>query len=386
MVHWKGSKHAFALKVIDKSQALKSSKLFRHVASERYLMEKAGKHPFLLPLQFAFQTQSNLFIGTPFCAGGDLASYIRYAGDKSSCPDHTELGLTLQEHRRRGVYGRLPEAQTRKIAAEIILGLEHLHKRGIVYRDLKPENVFIDSSGHIKIGDYGLAKYLRASPCGEGRVRTESVCGTRNYLPPEMLLGLHYGIEMDVWCLGVMLFRMLCGRFPFDSVRTREVFHRIKHGAPRVPGFLSEAARSLLLGLLRKSPARRLSLAQVKAHAFFAGVDWDGVLAGRAGPCISDVETGSSPTDALGNFELSKLQGVTLGEYVGEMDEEPWRLERDLENVMIGFEYGCAAEDGGEVEPLMVTQKSGGILRKIASIDVDQLPLSPRKSFGRRSS
>lgn len=435
VVNWSHDGNSYALKVIDKSHSFKSGKAFRHVASERLLMEKVGWHPFLLQMQFAFQTDCNLFIGTPFCRGGDLASYIRHKGDKTfpgTPNDVWMMQLAAGGHKK--IYGRLSENQTRLIAAEVILGVEHLHSRGIVYRDLKPENIFIDASGHIRIGDYGLAKQLSddgvfnrsmssgasvSSPRAIGTdletgravgqpfrndssklVKTTSICGTRNYLPPEMLHGKLYSFEADIWSLGVMLYRMLCGIFPFDGRRTKEVFHRIKKEKVKMPYWLSEEARELLSGLLEKRPERRLSIEDVKKLAFFESIEWDDVLHKRGNACIPDVEAGTCLQDALENFELSKLAGVTVGEYVteshdgndgenhhdGHRSEEKPTHRKSPRGMMIGFEYmWINEEERGHVQPLAIRHKSTGltgILSKLSSIEMEQqLPLSPRSPF-----
>lgn len=438
VVNWKHDGNTYALKVIDKAHTFKTGKAFRHVASERMLMEKAGWHPFLLQMQFAFQTECNLFIGTPFCRGGDLASYIRHKGDKKYPGTADDVWMTqLAAGGHRKIYGRLSEDQTRLIAAEVILGIEHLHKRGIVYRDLKPENIFIDGTGHIRIGDYGLSKQLAEegtyhatissaessvmSPRSvvaideeDGReeggesgklVKTMSVCGTRNYLPPEMLNGKLYSYEADIWSLGVMLYRILCGIFPFDGRRTKEVFQRIKKEKLKVPYWLSNEARELLIGILEKKPERRLSIESVKKLAFFESIKWDDVLNKKGSACIPDVEGGSCLQDALENFELSKLAGVTVGEYVSEAPDtnegeqvqlssptsqrsgEKATHRKSPRGMMIGFEYVWVKDDENvEVEPLAIRQKSSGITGllspKLSSVEIEQqLPFSPRSPF-----
>lgn len=390
MVSWQhgDTRSTYALKVIARAQAFKNAKSFRHVSSERLLMAKAGRHPFLLRMQFAFQTEKNLFIGTPFCAGGDLASYLRSRGDRTFPCQATELAsLCLKDQRRRRVYGRLSEPQTRMIAAEIILGLEHLHQQGIVYRDLKPENIFIDSTGHLKIGDYGLAKFLGAVGLDREQARTTSVCGTRNYLPPEMLFGRNYSYEADIWSLGVMLYRVLCGALPFEAVRSRDLFYKVKVLNPVIPSWLSPRSSQLLIGLLEKDPKKRLTIAMTKRQPFFDGLSWADVFHRRAGPSIPDFEPSTSGSfDPLDNFELSKLQGITVGEYdVGperEMNDSlstiPTHQQSPCDR-MIGFEYCCPIVDEEELAPLRVTRRSGGIFSKVASIDTTAF-------FARRSS
>lgn len=356
----------YALKVLDKSQAFKSPKAFRHLTAERREMAKMKPHPFVLPLEFAFQTSKNLFIGTPFCPGGDLATYIRNHGFITTPPNP----VLPSAPRKRTPRGRLSECQTRRIAAELLLALEHLHKHGVVYRDLKLENILIDSSGHIKLGDFGLAKRLH------GWERTGSICGTRNYIPPEMLDGRMYGTEADMWSFGVLLYRMLVGTFPFDGVRSRDVFHKIKRSVLRVPPWISAEARGLLHGLLRKESKQRTTLEQVKSHEFFGGVIWREVLEGRGGVCVTNVRA-ACVEEALENFELSKLHGVTVGEMVGEESggEEYVEREIDAKEMIVGFEFG---PEQGAIQLPEVKQKNGGLLGKLANIDYDGL-ISPRK-------
>jgi serine/threonine protein kinase len=371
----------YALKVIDKKHTFSSINALRHVMSERNLMEIVGHHPFVLPMKFAFQSDFNLFIGTPFCGGGDLATYLKnqYKKHGRTCPEaefdllhaieNSKGGATAADGdpaiaASRRYVGHLSEHQTKMIAAEVLLALEHLHTRGIVYRDLKPENIFIDAAGHIRLGDYGLAKHLKISRTGAGFVRTSSICGTRNYLPPEMLFGRLYAFEVDMWSFGVMIFRMLCGRFPFEANRTKEVFHKVKRERVRAPRHLSTAAKSLLEGLLCRDQHRRLTATAAKNHEFFKGVEWSSVLNKVAGPPIEDISLGISPLDALDNFELSKLRGISLGEYIPDepdmfhSDADP-QGRMDVDGRIIGFEYASIDDDTPTPPPLEVRRVSG---------------------------
>ncbi|CDF33807.1 Serine/threonine protein kinase Mitochondrial [Chondrus crispus] len=356
LVRLKGDPNDYALKAISKKQAFKSPKSFRHVLAERSLMESIGRHPFLLPLQFCFQTDENLYIGTPFCPGGDLASYLRST-----------------------VYGRLPELQVCRIASEIILALEHLHKNGIVYRDLKPENVFIDSTGHVMLGDYGLAKNYEQwkKECGDQR-RTASVCGTRNYLPPEMLFGRIYSYETDLWSLGIMLFRILCGAFPFEAPRSKDLFYKVRTQQPVIPSGLSRPARRLLNGLLQKDPRNRLTIRELKRHSFFASINWDAVYQRRTPPAAPDITIGKTAADALGNFELSRLNNVAVDELMlggyGDLEENYIGApshRQEVTDMIVGFEYGLVAKRVSKVDPLDVKQLVGGVMR-VTSNDIEE--------------
>lgn len=391
MVHWNDDNRYYALKVINKNKTFLTSRAIRHVASERYLMEQVGHHPFLLRMEFAFQTQNNLFIGTPLCTGGDLATYIRKHGLKLTAersqefaPDCVHSSAEGKTRRRKKYYGRLSEDTTRMTMVEIILGLRHLHRRGIVYRDLKPENVLIDGDGHLKIGDFGLAKHLHMNHTGSGYLRTGSICGTRNYLPPEMLYGKMYSMEADMWSLGVMLYRMLCGCFPFDAPRTKEVFKLVRHEEVSLPKVLSPQARSLLAKLLAKEPRNRPTIDDAMNHPFFAGIDFSKVLQKRSSPPIANVDVGNSPIDVLENFEVSKLQAVTIGEVVSKAENLQQTVEdkslptTDPKGRLIGFEYVVPKPHAVPLEPIEIARKNG-LLARIVSIDSEGL-LSPLRS------
>ncbi len=397
MVRWNDDSQYYALKVINKKKTFLSTRAIRHVASERYLMETVGNHPFLLRMEFAFQTQNNLFIGTQLCSGGDLATYIRKNGERWNAEKGALYAPDCggeckdKERKKKKYYGRLSEETTRLAAAEIMLGLQHLHSKGIVYRDLKPENILIDNEGHLKIGDFGLAKHLNMNHSGSGYLRTGSICGTRNYLPPEMLYGRQYSMEADMWSLGVMLYRMMCGCFPFDAPRTKEVFHMVRREPVKIPKVLSFEARSLLLMLLHKDPQERMTITEAMTHPFFTEIDWNKVFLKRCGTAITDLDLTASPVQALENFEVGRLQGVTIGEYVanaGDLQDnirdEPLPTTNP-KGRLIGFEYSIPSDTVEEPESIDVTRKNG-LLRRIVSIDTEPFLLAPKLSMSRRQS
>lgn len=158
------------------------------------------------------------------------------------------------------------------------MAIEHLHAKGIAYRDLKPENILIDQAGYVRLTDFGLSK-ADMTPTK----RTYSVCGTPEYLAPEVLFKVGHGMAVDWWAVGSLIFEMLTGFPPFYSPNREELLHRIKYEAVKLPNSLPRDALSLLEGLLRKDPERRLGsgpkgAADIKRHRWFAEVDWDLLL------------------------------------------------------------------------------------------------------------
>ncbi|XP_053675919.1 atypical protein kinase C [Anopheles nili] len=259
MVELKKTRRIYAMKVIKKALVTDDEDI-DWVQTEKHVFETASNHPFLVGLHSCFQTPSRLFFVIEFVRGGDLMFHMQ---------------------RQR----RLPEEHARFYAAEISLALNFLHEKGIIYRDLKLDNVLLDHEGHIKLTDYGM--------CKEG-IRpgdtTSTFCGTPNYIAPEILRGEDYGFSVDWWALGVLLYEMLAGRSPFDIAGASEnpdqntedyLFQVILEKTIRIPRSLSVKAASVLKGFLNKNPADRLGCNRDSAfldiinHSFFKSIDWE---------------------------------------------------------------------------------------------------------------
>ncbi|KAI8795417.1 protein kinase C iota type-like isoform X1 [Biomphalaria glabrata] len=258
-VEHKKTKRIYAMKVI-KKELVNDDEDIDWVQTEKHVFEAATNYPFLVGLHSCFQTASRLFFVIEFVNGGDLMFHMQ---------------------RQR----RLPEEHARFYAAEICLALNFLHERGIVYRDLKLDNVLLDSEGHIKLTDYGM--------CKEGLKpgdTTGTFCGTPNYIAPEILRGEEYDFSVDWWALGVLMYEMLAGRSPFDAVGNADnpdqntedyLFQIILEKPIRIPRSLSVKAASLLKGFLNKAPAERLGchpqtgFSDIQSHPFFRAIDWE---------------------------------------------------------------------------------------------------------------
>ncbi|XP_003383504.1 PREDICTED: atypical protein kinase C-like [Amphimedon queenslandica] len=258
MVELKQTKRIYAMKVIKKELVMDEEDI-DWVQTEKHVFEQASNHPFLVGLHSCFQTESRLFFVIECVNGGDLMFH-------------------MQRHRR------LPEEHARFYSAEIALALNFLHEKGIIYRDLKLDNVLLDQDGHIKLTDYGMCKEgLRAGDT------TSTFCGTPNYIAPEILRGQDYGFSVDWWALGVLLYEMLAGKSPFDvgghdmSDQSTEdyLFQVILEKTIRIPRTLSVKAAQVLKGFLNKSPGERLGchlqtgFADITNHSFYKTIDWE---------------------------------------------------------------------------------------------------------------
>ncbi|CAF4611601.1 unnamed protein product, partial [Rotaria magnacalcarata] len=228
----------YAMKVIKKS-IVNDDEDIDWIQCEKNVFEKATNHPFLVGLHSCFQTPSRLFFVIEFVTGGDLMYHMQ---------------------RQR----KLPESSARFYAAEITVALHFLHEHGVIYRDLKLDNVLLDADGHIKLTDYGMCKEGLDFKRDE---RTSTFCGTPNYLAPEMLRNHDYNFSVDWWALGVLMFEMMAGRSPFEIVGSAEnpdlntedrLFQVILEQPIRIPRSLTVKAKNVLEGFLNKDPRSRL--------------------------------------------------------------------------------------------------------------------------------
>lgn len=168
------------------------------------------------------------------------------------------------------------ESRAQFYAAEIILALDFLHSKNIIYRDLKPENLLIDAEGHIKLTDFGLAKELQL---GETNApRTKTFCGTNEYLAPEVILGLLYGESVDWWALGIVIYEMLTGWPPWSD-ENREILFRMIIKEPLYTDNLTPVAKDLLKKMLAKRIEDRIKPHDIKKHPFFVSINFEKLLA-----------------------------------------------------------------------------------------------------------
>ncbi|KAG8576878.1 hypothetical protein GDO81_010003 [Engystomops pustulosus] len=241
----KGSGKFFAMKVLKKDVVLMDDDVECTMAEKRVL-SLAWEHPFLTHLYCTFQTKENLFFIMEYLNGGDLMFHIQ------SCHKFDLARATFY-------------------AAEIVCGLQFLHSKAVVYRDLKLDNVLLDMEGHIKIADFGMCKENMF-----GDTKTSTFCGTPDYIAPEILLGQKYSFSVDWWSFGVLLYEMLIGQSPFHGMDEEQLFQSIRMDDPVYPRFLSKEAKDILVLLFVREPERRLGIkGNIRQHFFFHQIDWE---------------------------------------------------------------------------------------------------------------
>ena len=283
------------MKVLKKDNIVKRNQV-EHTRTERSVLEHIN-HPFIVGMRMAFQSKDKLYFVLDFCAGGELFYHL-------------------------GKSGKFPETRARFYAAEILLAISYIHSLGVVYRDLKPENVLLTAEGHIRLTDFGLSKEgITSSSSGAW-----SFCGTPEYLAPEILDRKGHGRAVDWWGLGALLYEMLTSLPPFYSKDRERLFEKIRKCELTYPGGVSSSARALLQGLLIKDPTRRLGSGpgdaeEIKPLEFFKPIDWNMLQEGKVTPPWRPSVRGPADTSQF-DTEFTKMpimspQSYRQGHFMG---------------------------------------------------------------------
>ncbi|KAL0227347.1 hypothetical protein P9112_014671 [Eukaryota sp. TZLM1-RC] len=282
LVEWVGHDRYFALKRLSKADMVARNKV-RRVKEEREILASA-RHPFILTLYFAFHDEDHLYYITELCAGN------------------------LYEINR--MIGPLSDTVVKQYAAQVLSALEYLHLLGVAYRDLKPENILIGLDGHIRLSDFDLSRKSQSvcsapfqttstpfrsmlrifgnsnptprhfSVSTHSLLSATSLCGTPEYLAPEVIAGPYHSATVDWWALGVLIYELLSGHTPFHGNTQEAIFNAVKSGHIRFPDHipLSSEAKSLIKKLLVLDPEKRLGskhgASEIKLHKFFKNIDF----------------------------------------------------------------------------------------------------------------
>lgn len=240
-----GSQNIFAMKVLPKTEIVRLRQV-EHVNAERYILSRV-RHPFVVDLFATFQDSLNVYMLMSYVPGGELFTHLRRAGRFT--PDVTRFYL-----------------------ANIILALQYLHSFNIIYRDLKPENLLLDSRGYLRLTDFGFAKIVDD--------RTWTLCGTPEYLAPEIIQSDGHGKAADWWACGVLCYEMLVGYPPFFDETAYGIYEKILRGNINWPRTMDRLSKELIRAFLHPDRSKRLGNMiggpqDILHHPWFRGVDWE---------------------------------------------------------------------------------------------------------------
>ncbi|KAH6881759.1 serine/threonine-protein kinase YPK2/YKR2 [Alternaria rosae] len=282
----------FALKILRKVDVIRLKQV-EHVRNERNVLAKVAGHPFITTMVASFQSLDSLYMVLDYCPGGEVFSYLRRAR-------------------------RFNEPTSQFYAAEIVLILEFLHEReGVAYRDLKPENILIDAEGHLKLVDFGFAKKV------ENR-ETYTLCGTPEYLAPEVIRNTGHGTAVDWWAFGILVYEFLVGQPPFWDQNPMKIYEQIVEGRVRFPSAMSPTARDLISGLCTVDTSKRLGnvaggAQRVKQHEWFKNIDWQKLYNREVqGPIVPHLR---GPADTR-NFDEYEPESEKRDPYTKELSDK----------------------------------------------------------------
>uniref|UniRef100_A0A8D1QGQ1 Protein kinase N2 n=1 Tax=Sus scrofa TaxID=9823 RepID=A0A8D1QGQ1_PIG len=308
LAEYKHTNEMFAIKALKKGDIVARDEVDSLMCEKRiFETVNSVRHPFLVNLFACFQTTEHVCFVMEYAAGGDLMMHI-----------HTDV---------------FSEPRAAFYAACVVLGLQYLHEHKIVYRDLKLDNLLLDTEGFVKIADFGLCK----EGMGYGD-RTSTFCGTPEFLAPEVLTETSYTRAVDWWGLGVLVYEMLVGESPFPGDDEEEVFDSIVNDEVRYPRFLSTEAISIMRRLLRRNPERRLGAGEkdaedVKKHPFFRLIDWSALMDKKVKPPFVPTVRGREDVSNFDDEFTSEAPILTPPREPRILSEEEQEMFRDFDYI-----------------------------------------------------
>jgi len=284
----------WAIKMLKKSEVVRLQQV-EHMLSEKAILQEMD-HPFIVRMTATFQDPRYLYMVLEYIIGGEFFSHLRKAG-------------------------RFENNFAKFYAAHITLVFEYLHKQDIIYRDLKPENLLLEKNGYLKITDFGFAKKVQ--------FKTYTLCGTPEYIAPEVLLNKGHGRGVDWWTLGILIYEMLCGQPPFVDDDPMGIYQQILAGTVTFPRFIDRNAKSLIKKLLTADLTKRFGCLKhgaedVKKHKWYTGFNFDDLIEYKCeAPILPNV---TSDTDTT-NFD----------HYPDSLEEPPLPIYNNTKDPFLDF-------------------------------------------------
>lgn len=280
-----------AMKAIEKELVVKKKSIKQLLLEKRILQ---GVHfPFVISLDYCCKDNVYIYLLLPYQPGGEIYTLIRRLG-------------------------ALSEPLAQFYAAQMVLALEYLHHCNIIHRDVKPENILLCESGFIKLADFGFCKILKT--------RTWTLCGTPEYLAPEVITSKGYTYSVDWWSLGVLIYEMIAGYPPFYSSNPMKLYEKILIGQFKTPDIMTPVCKSIVKGFLEVDPTKRLGslkagVFDIKSHKWFHDTDWYSILHQKIDPPYIPICKGSGDIANFPEFDDNKLHKSSKCLYEKEFED-----------------------------------------------------------------
>ncbi|XP_058056738.1 cAMP-dependent protein kinase catalytic subunit beta-like [Anopheles bellator] len=290
LVRRRASDSFFAMKILTKEKIIRQKQL-QHTINEKRILQSV-RFPFVVRLETCFKDNSYIYLVMPFVNGGEMFTLLRGRG-------------------------RFPHVQAAFYGAQVALALEYLHSCDLIYRDLKPENLLLDYRGYVRMTDFGFCKLVKD--------RTWTLCGTPEYLAPEIVQAKGYGKGVDWWSYGVLLYEMSAGYSPFyaQTGNTMAMFERICKGKYKFPNYIPSDLSHLIHHLLQNDLSRRYGnlrngTEDIKQHRWFKSINWYALLNRElVAPYVPEL-AGRGDASLFDNYDEAGLKIASRCEYAKE--------------------------------------------------------------------
>lgn len=291
LVKCKTSENFYAMKILDKSKLVKLKQV-DHTYNEKRILE-CVKFPFIIFMEFCFKDNSYVYMVLPYINGGEMFTHLRRMG-------------------------KFEEDLARFYAAQVALALEYLHHCSLVYRDLKPENILIQNTGYLKITDFGFCKMING--------RTWTLCGTPEYLAPEVILSKGYGKSVDWWSFGVLIYEMNAGYPPFFSRDPMKIYEKIVAGKYKFAHHFGEELRDILKNILQVDLTKRYGNLKsgsldIKTHRWFQSIKWLDLYNQKILPTFIPKCDSPDDTSNFDYYDEEPLKVATVDRYAKEFEK-----------------------------------------------------------------